>query len=58
MSTVEFIYKGTTIDIPCKEEDKLEEIIQKFSTKMGKKLMKCIIFTVVQLLTKIQPLLI
>ena len=38
MSTAEFIYKGGKTDIQCQEEDKIEDIIQKFCTKIGKRI--------------------
>ena len=36
MSSTEFNYEGTTINIQCNPEEKMEEILQRFSTKIGK----------------------
>ena len=36
MSSTEFNYEGTTINIQCNPEEKMEEILQRFSTKVGK----------------------
>ena len=37
MSEVEFNYEGTTINIQCTHEEKMEEIIKRFASKVGKK---------------------
>ena len=35
MITIEFYYNGETINIQGNEEDKMENIIQKFATKVN-----------------------
>lgn len=37
MSEVEFNYEGTIINIQCTPEEKMEEIIKRFASKVGKK---------------------
>ena len=38
MSEVEFIYQGSKINIQCKPEEKMDEIIKRFNAKTGTKI--------------------